>query len=66
MIPEYIKERVKARLSQPVNVGKLIWVEITSDEHWIIHASTGPEAKRRMQIAHKEGRFYATASEILK
>lgn len=65
-IPEHVVQMVKARLKAPSNIGLLIWVEQDPEGHWLVHANTGREADRRMQVVHNTGRFYALASEVLK
>jgi hypothetical protein len=69
MIVEYpamLKPRVIARMQNPLNLGKIIWVERGEDGTWYVHANTAREANRRMSMANLEGRFHALAAEVLK
>lgn len=61
-----LKTKVKARLFQPLNLGKLVWVEQKADGSWLVHANGMTEAHRRMGQANEAGRVYFTAAEVLK
>ena len=62
--PADLRAKVKARLQAPANLGLLVWVERTP-EGWLVHANTGPEADRRMQLAHQAGHDHALAADVM-
>lgn len=61
-----LKAKVRARLAQPLNLGKFVWAERDECGNWLVHANLMSEAHRRMGQANEAGRVYFTAAEVLK